>query len=107
MNLERNKYKSYKSWLLHHLFKNKFLIIFVVIGIIIVTLTRTLIPIIIGEIIDEALISLDYDKFITLIIMGFSIYTIRNAMEYITMMTGHYLGLKTEQNMRQEFFETI
>ena len=39
--------------------------------------------------------------------MGFSIYFIRNAMEYITMMTGHYLGLKTEQNMRQEFFETI
>jgi len=107
MNLERKKYKSYKSWLLHHLFKNKFLILFVVIGIIIVTFTRTLIPIIIGEIVDEALIALDYDKFITLLIMGFAIYSIRNAMEYVTMMTGHYLGLKTEQNMRQEFFETI
>jgi len=107
MSLERKKYKSYKKWLLHHLFKNKFLILFVIIGIIIVTLTRTLLPIIIGEIVDDALIALDYDKFITLIVMGFAIYSMRNAMEYVTMMTGHYLGLKTEQNMRQEFFETI
>jgi len=107
MNLERKKYKSYKSWLLHHLFKNKFLIIFVVIGIIIVTLTRTLIPIIIGEIVDDALIALDYDKFITLLIIVLVIYLIRNVIDYSTMMTGHYLGLKTEQNMRQEFFENI
>jgi len=28
-------------------------------------------------------------------------------MDYVTMMIGHYLGLKTEQNMRQEFFESI
>ncbi|TKJ27117.1 MAG: hypothetical protein CEE42_03380 [Promethearchaeota archaeon Loki_b31] len=107
MNLERKKYKSYKTWLLHHLYKNKFLILFVIIGIIIVTFTRTLIPIIIGEIVDDALIALDYDKFITLLIMGLAIYLIRNVMDYGTMMTGHYLGLKTEQNMRQEFFETI
>jgi len=107
MNLEKKKYKSYKAWLLHHLYKNKFLILFVIIGIIIVTFTRTLIPIIIGEIVDDALIALDYDKFITLLIVGLAIYLIRNAMDYATMMTGHYLGLKTEQNMRQEFFETI
>jgi len=107
MNLERKKYKSYKTWLLHHLYKNKFLILFVIIGIIIVTFTRTLIPIIIGEIVDDALIALDYDIFITLLIMGLAIYLIHNAMDYVTMMTGHYLGLKTEQNMRQEFFETI
>jgi len=107
MSLERKKYKSYKTWLLHHLYKNKFLILFVIIGIIIVTFTRTLIPIIIGKIVDDALIALDYDKFITLLIMGLAIYVIRNATDYGTMMTGHYLGLKTEQNMRQEFFETI
>ena len=83
------------------------MILFVIIGIIIVTFTRTLIPIIIGEIVDDALIALDYDKFITLLIMGLAIYLIRNVMDYGTMMTGHYLGLKTEQNMRQEFFETI
>jgi len=107
MNLERKNYKSYKTWLFHHLYKNKFLILFVIIGIIIVTFTRTLIPIIIGEIVDDALIALDFDKFITLLIIGLAIYLIRNAMDYVTMMIGHYLGLKTEQNMRQEFFETI
>ncbi len=107
MNLERKKYKSYKTWLLHHLYKNKILIVFVIIGIIVVTFTRTLVPIIIGEIVDDALISLDYDKFITLLITMLAIYLIRNVMDYATMMTGHYLGLKTEQNMRQEFFENI
>lgn len=107
MNLEKKKYKSYQNWFLHHLYKNIFLIVFVIIGIIIVTLTRTLIPIIIGEIIDDALIALDYNKFVMLLLMGLVIYLIRNAMDYVTMMFGHYLGLKTEQNMRQEFYESI
>ncbi|MBY8981132.1 MAG: ABC transporter ATP-binding protein [Candidatus Lokiarchaeota archaeon] len=107
MNLERKKYKTYKTWLLHHLYKNIYLIVLVFIGIIIVTFTRTFIPIIIGEIVDDALIALDYDKFITLLIIVLVIYLIRNVLDYATMMTGHYLGLKTEQNMRQEFFETI
>jgi len=107
MKLGRKKYKSYKTWLFHHLYKNKFLILFVIIGIIIVTFTRTLIPIIIGDIVDDALISLDYDKFIILLFIGLAVYLIRNVIDYVTMMTGHYLGLKTEQNMRQEFFENI
>ncbi len=94
MSLESKKYRSYKTWLLHHLYKNKFLILFVIIGIIIVTFTRTLIPIIIGQIVDDALIALDYDKFITLLIIGLAIYLIRNVIDYATMMTGHYLGLK-------------
>ncbi|MHA1105894.1 MAG: hypothetical protein ACTSPN_09290 [Promethearchaeota archaeon] len=59
-------------------------------GIIIVTFTRTLIPIIIGEIVDDALIALDYDKFMTLLFMGLAIYLIRNVMDYGTMITGHY-----------------
>lgn len=107
MNLKKKSYKSYKKWFLHHLYKNKFLIVSVTIGILIVTFTRTLIPIIIGEIIDEALIILDYERFLLLLILGLAIYLIRNIMDYATMMTGHYLGLKTEQNMRQEFFETL
>ena len=107
MNLEKKKYKSYQSWFLHHLYKNKSLIAFVILGIIIVTFTRTFIPIIIGEIVDDALIALDYNKFIMLLIMGLVVYLIRNAMDYLTMMCGHYLGLKTEQNMRQEFYESI
>ncbi len=107
MNLERKKYKSYKTWLLHHLYKNIFLILLVILGIIIVTFTRTFIPIIIGEIVDDALIALDHNKFISLLIIGLVVYLIRNAMDYVTMMIGHYVGLKTEQNMRQEFFENI
>jgi ATP-binding cassette subfamily B protein len=107
VNSERKKYKSYKKWLLHHLYKNKFLLLSVLIGITIVTFTRTLIPIIIGDIVDDALIALNYEKFIILLILGLIVYLIRNVLDYVTMMVGHYLGLKTEQNMRQEFFESI
>jgi len=107
MYLEKKQYKSYKTWFLHHLYKNKYLIIGLIIGILIVTFTRTYIPIIIGEIVDDALIDLDYNKFIMLLIMGLVFYLIRNLMDYGTMMTGHFLGLKTEQNMRQEFFDSI
>ncbi|HDZ18016.1 hypothetical protein LCGC14_1094990 [marine sediment metagenome] len=107
MRLEGKKYKSYKQWLLHHLSKQKFLVICIFIGIIIVTFTRTLIPLIIGDIIDNAIIARDSAKLITLLVIGFATYLIRNIMDYVTMMAGHYLGLKTEQNMRQEFFDTI
>jgi ATP-binding cassette subfamily B protein len=79
----------------------------VAIGIVIVTFTRTLIPIILGEIIDDALIKLDYERFLLLLIIALVVYLTRNIMEYTTMMTGHYLGLKTEQNMRQEFFDSL
>ena len=107
MNSDKKRYKSYKTWLFHHLIKNKILILTVAIGIIIVTFTRTLIPIILGDIIDDTLIILDYEKFLLLLIIALVVYLTRNAMEYVTMMIGHYLGLKTEKNMRQEFFESL
>ncbi len=107
MSLNEKKYKSYKRWLLHYLSKQKFLVVCVFIGIIIVTFTRTLIPLIIGDIIDNALIIRDSSQLIILLVIGFATYLIRNGMDYGTMMLGHYLGLKTEQNMRQEFFDTI
>ena len=107
MNLIEKKYKSYKSWFLHHLYKQKYLVIGVIIGITIFTLTRTLIPVVIGVIIDNLLVLQDEFNLIIMVIIGLSLYLFRNAMDYITMMAGHYLGLKTEQNMRQEFFDTI
>ncbi|NHJ22821.1 MAG: ABC transporter ATP-binding protein [Candidatus Lokiarchaeota archaeon] len=107
MKKDKKRYSSYKTWLLHHLYKNKLLILAVAIGIFIVTFTRTLIPIILGDIIDDALIILDSDKFLLLLVIGLVVYLTRNTMDYVTMMIGHYLGLKTEKNMRQEFFESL
>jgi ABC-type multidrug transport system fused ATPase/permease subunit len=51
MGIEQKKYKNYLWWLFHHLFRQKYLVIGVIIGIILVTYTRTLIPLILGEII--------------------------------------------------------
>ncbi|MFX0003221.1 MAG: ABC transporter ATP-binding protein [Promethearchaeota archaeon] len=107
MDLDVKKYKSYKSWFLYHLYKQKYILICVIIGITIYTLTRTLIPIVIGDIIDNLLTIKDEINLIIMVFVGFSLYLIRNIMDYATMMAGHYLGLKTEQNMRKEFFNAI
>ncbi|GAG99829.1 unnamed protein product, partial [marine sediment metagenome] len=71
------------------------------------TLSRVLIPVIIGNIIDNVLITRELRNLLILLVMVLSVYLVRNAMDYITMMVGHYLGLKTEQKMRKEFFDTI
>ncbi|MFX0185962.1 MAG: ABC transporter ATP-binding protein [Candidatus Hodarchaeota archaeon] len=107
MSLDIKKYTSYKRWFLHHLVKQKLLVICTLTGISIVTLSRVIIPILIGNIIDNALLTRDATNLILLLAIALAAYLIRNAMDYITMMVGHYLGLKTEQNMRQEFFNTI
>jgi ATP-binding cassette subfamily B protein len=107
MNLYIKKYKSYKNWFLNHLYKQKFLVFGVIIGISVLTLTRTLIPVVIGDIIDNLLLIQDVSKLVIMIFIGLSLYLFRNVMDYVSMMVGHYLGLKTEQKMRQEFFDTI
>jgi ATP-binding cassette subfamily B protein len=107
MSLDVKAYRSDKSWLLSHLSKQKLLVLSTLIGISIVTLSRVLIPVIIGNIIDNVLITRELGNLLILLGIALSIYLIRNAMDYITMMVGHYLGLKTEQKMRQEFFDTI
>ena len=107
MSYKIKKYKSYKKWLLHHLSQHKLLIIGVFLGIIIVTLTRVLVPVLVGFIIDIVFLSLDNARLVIILIISFVIFLIRNVMDYITMMVGHNLGLKVELNMRKEFFDTI
>ncbi len=107
MGFDVKGYSSYKKWFLYHLVKQKFLVICVLAGIGIVTLSRVIIPVIIGYIIDSALITRDITNLMLLLTITLGFFLIRNFMDYITMMVGHYLGLKTEQNMRQEFFDTI
>ena len=107
MNLDVKNYKNYKKWFLSHLYRQKYLVFCVIIGIIILTFTRTLIPVVIGDIIDNLLTIQDVTNLIIMVFIGLSLYLFRNVMDYVTMMTGHYLGLKIEQNMRKEFFDTI
>ncbi len=107
MSFHIKKYKSYKNWFLDHLYRQKYLVIGVIIGITVLTLTRTLIPVVLGDIIDNLLSIQDVSNLLIMILIGLSLYLFRNVMDYVTMMVGHYLGLKTEQKMRQEFFDTI
>jgi ATP-binding cassette subfamily B protein len=107
MKVDFKMYQSYKKWFLHHLNRQKYLGLCVILGITILTFTRTLIPVVIGDIIDNLLLTQDETRLIIMVSIGLSLYLFRNGMDYITMMAGHYLGLKTEQNMRKEFFDTI
>jgi ATP-binding cassette subfamily B protein len=79
----------------------------VLVGIGIVTLSRVIIPVILGFIIDNALITNELASLLILLVIALTFFLIRNSMDYITMMVGHYLGFKTEQNMRQEFFDIV
>ena len=105
MNSKHRTYKSNLTWLVHHLFKHKTLMICVIFGIILVILTRTLIPLILGEIVDKTISIRDIKEIIPLILTVFFMYIINIILDYGSMMAGHFLGLKTEQNMRTEFFD--
>ncbi|MFX0174653.1 MAG: ABC transporter ATP-binding protein [Candidatus Hodarchaeota archaeon] len=107
MNLDKKSYKSYLTWLFHHLFKNKILMICVIFGIILVTFTRTLIPLTLGDIIDTTVMISDIREILPLIFIAFFLYISNIILDYGSMMAGHYLGLKTEQKMRTEFFDVI
>lgn len=107
MSLDIKRISSYQRWFLYHLAKQKFLVLSTLVGILIVTFSRVIIPVIIGFIIDNTLITRDLSNLLLLLGITFVVFVSRNAMDYITMMVGHFLGLKTEQNMRQEFFDTL
>ncbi|MFX1390937.1 MAG: ABC transporter ATP-binding protein [Promethearchaeota archaeon] len=107
MSLDIKRFKNYKKWFLYHLYKQKYLVFSVILGIIVLTLTRTIIPVVIGDIIDNLITIHDEKILIMMVFIGLFLYLFRNLMDYITMMVGHFLGLKTEQNMRKEFFDTV
>ena len=79
----------------------------VLIGIFIVSFTLTSIPLIIGDIVDNVLITRDLTNLLIMLIIGVTVSFLYAASDYGVMMVGHFLGLKIEQNMRQEFFDTI
>lgn len=101
------KNKAYRKWLFKHLYKQNYLVLLVIIGIFVVSLALTLIPIIIGRIIDNVLITRDLANLLILLVIALTVSLLYNLSDYAVMMVGHFLGLKIEQNMRQEFFETI
>ncbi len=107
MRFDIKKYKSYRKWLVYHLLSQKTLLIGTLAGISIVTFSRVIIPVLIGIIIDSALITQEISNFLLFLIITLVIYFIRNAMDYITMMVGHFLGFRVEQTMRQEFFDAL
>ncbi|MHA2128937.1 MAG: ABC transporter ATP-binding protein, partial [Promethearchaeota archaeon] len=99
--------KGYQKWLFKHLYKQLHLVAIVLIGIFFVSLTLTLIPIIIGDIIDNVLLVRDLANLLTMLAIGLIVSLMYAFLDYSVMMVGHFLGLKIEKNMRQEFFDTI
>ena len=90
MSLNLRKYKSYRNWLINHIFSQKTFLLLTILGIIVVTFSRVVIPVLIGTIIDNALISQGISNLIQFLLIFLLIYFIRNAMDYLTMMFGHF-----------------
>ncbi|MHA2497155.1 MAG: hypothetical protein ACXAEI_16915, partial [Candidatus Hodarchaeales archaeon] len=65
--MDLKRIRSYKRWLLYHLARQKFWVMTVLVGISIVTLSRVLIPVVLGYIIDDALIARDTSNLIFLL----------------------------------------
>ena len=107
MSIEQKKYKNYLRWLSHHLFRQKYLLFCVIIGIIFVTYTRTLIPLILGEMTYKIPSLSTASEILPLIFVALSIYALNIVLDYGSMMVGHFLGLRVERNMRTEFFDII
>ncbi|MHA2399853.1 MAG: ABC transporter ATP-binding protein [Promethearchaeota archaeon] len=107
MRRVKEKNKGYRKWLFKHLFKQLHLVILVLVGIFVVSLTLTLIPVVIGKILDNVLIIRDLANLLLMLVIGLTVSLIYAVSDYGVMMLGHFLGLKIEKNMRQEFFETI
>ncbi len=107
MNKDKETNKGYRKWLFKHLYKQFHLVILVIIGIFFVSLTLTLIPIIIGDIIDNVLIVRDLANLLLMLGIGLIVSLLYAVLDYGVMMLGHFLGLKIEKDMRQEFFDTI
>ena len=101
------KYENYRSWLIHHLLKQKYLLSFVFVSIILLTLARNYIPIVIGDIIDSVVTLGEESRVIGLLLLVLFLYLFNIIMDYISMMLGHNLGLQIEKNMRKEFFDLI
>ena len=102
-----NKYKSYRKWLVYHLLNQKRLLIGTLLGISVVTFSRVIIPVLIGNIIDSIITTEEISNLLTFLVIFFVIYLIRNSMDYLTMMVGHFLGFRIEKTMRQEFFDAL
>ena len=107
MSFNLRQYKSYHNWLINHIFKQKMFLFLTIIGITIVTFSRVVIPVLIGSIIDNVLLSQGITNLLQILLIFLIIYFIRNAMDYLTMMFGHFLGFRVEQAMRQEFFDKL
>jgi ATP-binding cassette subfamily B protein len=107
MSRKKKKNKGYRKWLFKHLYKQLHLVVMVLIGIFIVSLTLTLMPIVIGEIIDNVLIVRDLANLMFMLAIGLAVSLLYAVSDYGVMMLGHFLGLKIEKNIRQEFFDTI
>lgn len=66
------KYENYRSWLLHHLLKQKYLLSFVLVSIVLLTLARNYIPIVIGNIIDNVVTLGEESRIIGLLLIEIS-----------------------------------
>ncbi len=111
----RKSQPSFPRWFLGHLTANPIIIILVVLGTAVVIFTRLLIPVILGQAIDIAIIDKDNlfssdEQFSLLgefVLMLFVLGVFRLLIGFITTIANDWLSWTAQRRIREEFFDSM
>ncbi|MFW9916151.1 MAG: ABC transporter ATP-binding protein [Candidatus Thorarchaeota archaeon] len=104
---------GYKWWLFKRIAKRKTLLISVMLMTVVVIFTTMYLPIVIGEIVDEALIAPQKttkqkkDALFSLALFLLGLVALKTILQYLVTLSNDYLGWATERDLREEFFDKI
>jgi len=104
---------GYKWWLFRRVARRKTIIISVMVMTTTVVFATMYVPILLGEIIDDAIVAPGKTKdektnaLATLIVVLLIVVLLRSVLGYFTTLTNDYLAWSSERDIREEFFNQI
>lgn len=104
---------GYKWWLFKRIARRKTLLLGVMLMTVAIIFTTMYLPILIGEIIDEALIaprkSIEQkkDALFSLALVLLGLIVLKSILQYVVTTSNDYLAWATERDLREEFFDEI
>jgi len=109
-NLSR---KEFYSWMLKFARGKKAIVFFIAFCVISVTYARSIIPVLIGKIVDKILVkpsgnvNLDIKPVIDICLFMMLLVLVRGALLFLLNGVNDWLAFKIESEVREEFYETI
>ncbi|MFX1251390.1 MAG: ABC transporter ATP-binding protein [Promethearchaeota archaeon] len=113
--MEKKQVSSFSRWFTGHLLTNPLIILVVIGGTVLVILARTLIPLVIGNAVDIAIIDMQnvllpseqLTLLIQFVILLLGIGVFRLIIGYITTLAQQRLSWEAQRRIRESFFDSI